>query len=405
MKRCVTSAISAVVTSAIVVAAIVLSLGGCATGPRAGEDVREAGATRAADFRSPGPRAMETIFSPLDLPTPSDERLASGMPGPGYWQQRADYVIEATLDAEKRTLTGKGRVTYTNNSPHALDYLWVHLEQNLFRGESLGALSSEPRTRFGHHGFEGGVTVKSLRAANGGELVYRIYDTLARVDLPRAIEAKGGRFEFEVEWSFAIPPYGADRMGIDDCEQGPVFELAQWFPAVAVYDDAHGWNTQPYLGQGEFYTNFGDFEVRLTVPRSHIVVATGVLQNQAEVLTAAQRERWEAAKKSATAVQIVKPEEVGKAESRPGGDGPLTWVYKARMCGRSRGRRRPRSSGTRRSWRIPARRESRGRRGRCASRRSRRRRCRCGARSRRTSCDSRSNITTACGFDIRIRRR
>ncbi|MBL9031115.1 MAG: M1 family metallopeptidase [Phycisphaerae bacterium] len=303
---------------------------GCVQAPRGGEDVREAGATRPADFRRPGPRGAETIFSPLNLPTPSEVRLASGVPGPAYWQQQADYVIDATLDPEKRLLTGKARITYTNNSPHELDYIWVHLEQNLFRDDSLGALSTEPRTRFGNHGFDGGVTLRSLKTADGSELVYRVYDTLARVDLPRAIAAKGGRFVFDVEWGFPIPPYGADRMGVDDCEQGPVFELAQWFPAVAVYDDVHGWNTLPYLGQGEFYTNFGDYEVSLTVPRSHVVVATGVLQNPGDTLTPTQRERWAEAKRSATAVAIVKPEEVGTPESRPEGDGPLTWRFAAK---------------------------------------------------------------------------
>ncbi len=298
-------------------------------------------------MRVPGPRAPETIFSRLALPSPNEVRLGSGAPGPEYWQQRVDYTIEATLDDVARTLTAKARITYTNNSPHDLSYVWLNLEQNLFNPESRGARLTSRGARFGNRdGFEGGYTIESVTLAQevrlstrtggraviapGAELPLHIHDTLGRIDLPAPIRAGGGTFAFDIAWSFNIPPYGSDRLGIEDVEQGVIFQLAQWFPNVAVYDDVEGWNTMPYLGAGEFYTNFGDYDVKLTVPRSHIVAATGELQNPQQVLTREQRDRVERARASAETVIIRSAEEVGDPASRPAGDGPLTWHYKAR---------------------------------------------------------------------------
>jgi hypothetical protein len=296
---------------------------------------------RTLDFRRSSPRVSQTIFDPLSLPTPGTVRNAAGAPGPDYWQQRVDYSIEASLDAEKNRITGREVVTYTNNSPDPLPYLWIHLEQNLFRPDSLGTLTTPPSTRFANRGdFVGGFEITGLRVASpsgtslagsapGADIEYHVYDTLARLDLPAPIPAKGGAFAFEVEWSFTIPQYGSDRMGMRSGNDGTVYELAQWFPAAAVYDDVYGWNTLPYLGQGEFYTNFGSYDVRLTVPRSHLVACTGVLQNPEEVLTTTQQERLARARASAETVVIRAEEEVKDAASRPAGDGPLTWHFKA----------------------------------------------------------------------------
>lgn len=296
-------------------------------------------------FRVAQPRRAETIFTPLDLPAPSELRLASGAPGPAYWQQRADYAIDATLDEERRRIHATAVITYTNNSPHELDYLWLHLEQNLFRADSVGSRMVPPNTRFANRtGFEGGFEIESVRLAGpveggernpsapvgpGADLALHVYDTVGRIDLPVPVRPRGGRLVIEIRWSFTIPTYGADRMGIDAAARGPIFQIAQWFPAVAVYDDVHGWHTDPYLGQGEFYTDFGDFDVRLTVPRSHIVVATGELANPADVLTPAQLERLDAARHSAGTVVIRAEEEVDDPASRPPGDGPLTWRFTA----------------------------------------------------------------------------
>ncbi len=285
-------------------------------------------------------RKLETIFTELDLPTPTSARTAEGAPGPEYWQQRADYVIAAELNEPDRSISATATITYTNNSPFKLDFLWLHLEQNVFKRDSLGTLSGEPGARFSsRENFEGGVNIQSIKAGDQ-DLPFHVYDTLARVDLPAPIPAAsrpgvggagdgGSTFTFQIAWSFKIPDYGIDRMGIENLEQGADFEIAQWFPALAKYDDVHGWNTLPYLGQGEFYTEFGAYDVSLTVPRSHIVAATGVLQNEAEVLTPTQLERLGAARKSDTTVVIRGKDEVADPASRPAGEGPLTWRFKA----------------------------------------------------------------------------
>ncbi|MBC7773763.1 MAG: M1 family metallopeptidase [Pyrinomonadaceae bacterium] len=307
------------------------------------------GGPAAADRRVFRPRGEQSIFSPLDLPTPNRIRTASGTPGPDYWQQQADYVIDATLDEAAEAISAKATITYTNNSPEELPFIWIHLEQNLFKDDSLATLSSLPDARFSRKsGFKGGFTIQSVKLSTGQTLPIHIYDTIARIDLPTPLAAASGampmtklgepplagnttgsQVTFEIAWTFNIPQYGIDRMGIQHNEQGDVFQIAQWFPAVCVFDDVHGWNTLPYLGQGEFYTNFGVFDVRLTVPRSHIVAATGSLMNAAEVLTPAQADRLSRARKSADTVIIRTKDEVADPASRPAGAGPLTWRFRA----------------------------------------------------------------------------
>ncbi|MCL4196382.1 MAG: M1 family metallopeptidase [Phycisphaerales bacterium] len=283
---------------------------------------------RAPRRRDRGSRDETTIFSPLELPPGDSIRLASGAPGPDYWQQQVDYVIRASLDADTNTVAGEAIVTYHNNSPHALDYIWLHLEQNIFREDSVGAAISR-NTAIGMREAAGeGCRIDRLRAG-GYDLEYHVYDTMARIDLASPIAPGGSTFSFEIAWSFTIPERAFRRFGIERVEQGTIYEIAQWFPAVAVYDDVDGWNTLGYLGTGEFYTNFGAYDVRLTVPRRHIVVATGVLQNPADVFTPTQLDRWQAAKSSDETVMILAPEEVGDPASRPAGEGPLTWHFKA----------------------------------------------------------------------------
>jgi hypothetical protein len=237
--------------------------------------------------------------------------------------------MDVTLDAETSRVEGRETITYTNNSPDALDYVWIHLEQNIFRADSLGAAIS-PRAQIAmNDSFTDGCVIGAIRDGDGADLPYHVYDTLARIDLPRPIAPGGGTLVLEIEWSFTISAKVFRRHGIETVEQGTIFEVAQWFPAVAVYDDVHGWNTLPYLGTGEFYNDFGDYDVRLTVPRSHLVAATGALRNPAEVLTAEQAERLEAARSSAETVMIRTPEEVDDPASRPEGEGPLTWRFVA----------------------------------------------------------------------------
>lgn len=287
-----------------------------------------AGPTRDAAFRTPFGFQGASIFAPLDWPDADERRTGSGAPGPAYWQQRVDYRIDAELHARDRAVSGRATITYHNNSPHELDYIWLHLEQNLFREHSVGALSKEPGSRFGYReGFEGGYEIEYVRAG-GEDLGLHEYDAVGRIDLPDPI-APGETFTFDIAWRFNVPPFGADRLAVEDVEQGTIFQIAQWFPAVAVYDDVDGWNTMGYLGQGEFYTNFGSYDVRITAPRSHIVTASGTLQNEAEVLTPAARERLGRARASEETVVIRTAEEVGDAGAWPAGDGPLTWHFRA----------------------------------------------------------------------------
>lgn len=277
--------------------------------------------------RRPEVRRDVTIFAPLELPTPTRLRTASGAPGPDYWQQQVDYRIDVQLDPEARTVTGREHVTYHNRSPEALDCLWVHLEQNVLRPDSIGTLIGGGEAVGGPSEPSEGVQLAEV-SSGGVPLAHHVHDTLLRIELPAQVAA-GGKFEFDVAWSFTVPKRVFRRYGTWQVKKGIVWELAQWFPAVAVYDDVHGWNTLPYIGTGEFYTNFGNYDLAITVPRDHLVVASGVLQNPEQVYTATQRERLAAARQSRDTVLIRSAEEVGDPQSRPAGDGPMTWRFRA----------------------------------------------------------------------------
>ena len=242
------------------------------------------------------------MFAPLDpgsspgqaLPTPNQYRVASGRPGPAYWQQRADYDIDVRLDPDNHRVSGSETITYTNNSPQALDFLWLHLEQNLFAPGSRGAALTPAGSRWRGSFAEGGVTLDRVEIVHNGETYtpeHLVDDTRLRIDLREPLADGGGTLAIKIDWSFVVPEYGADRMGRLDVEGGTVYELAQWYPRMVVFDDVNGWNALPYLGQGEFYLEFGTFEVDITVPTAYTVVATGELQNPAEVWTAEQQRR------------------------------------------------------------------------------------------------------------------
>jgi hypothetical protein len=276
--------------------------------------------------------ADSSPFRQLPLPTPNEYRSASGAPGHAYWQNRADYALEAVLDTAKEEIRGSGRITYQNNSPDPLPFLWLQLDQNIFEKNSINARTSPPPLVFAGtpfdmagHGFVGGFTITRLEA-NGKPLPHYIWDTMMRVDLPEPLPP-GGAITIDMAWSFPVPVNGAARMGRD----GSLYEIAQWYPRMAVYDDVHGWNTLPYIGAGEFYLEYGDFDVRLTVPAGFVVACTGTLQNPDSMLTPAQRERLARARADTVPVQIVTPGEAGDpAMTRPAGpQGMLTWHFRA----------------------------------------------------------------------------
>ncbi|HUP18451.1 MAG TPA: M1 family metallopeptidase [Gemmatimonadota bacterium] len=267
---------------------------------------------------------VDARFGEPDLPDANPYRTGAGAPGPAYWQQRADYAIQASLDPATHTLRGSETITYTNGSPDTLTFVWVQLDQNLFAPGSHGAQTFPTESRFGGGGFVGGTTVQRV-AGPAGELVHRIHDTHMRVELASPL-APGATTTIEIDWSFVVPENGADRMGRD----GDHYVIAQWYPRMAVYDDLEGWNLLPYLGQGEFYLEFGDFEVDLTVPAAYLVGATGELANPEEVLTAEQIARIERARETGDIVTVVSAEELrDPAGYRPSTSGTATWRFRA----------------------------------------------------------------------------
>ena len=274
------------------------------------------------------PPTNDALFAPLDLPTPNVYRAADGRPGPEYWQNEADYEIAVSLDAATHRVEGTVTLTYTNNSPFELPHVWMHLEQNLFAPGSRGALRTPADSRWRGSFEDGGYRLGTV-TVDGQAVQPLVDDTRMRLDLPVPLAARGGRVEVTVPYSFVVPEYGADRMGRLETERGTVYELAQWFPRAAVYDDVHGWNTMPYLGQGEFYLDYGDYDFELTVPSTMTVVATGTLQNEGEVYTRAQRDRLAQARRSESRVYVVEPDEVGTPAARPSQSGTTTWRYRA----------------------------------------------------------------------------
>ena len=271
-----------------------------------------------------------SIFAPLELPAANQIRTGSGAPGAKYWQNHADYDIKATLDTGTKTLTGSLMLRYTNNSPDTLRFIWLQMEQNAFRDKSLNSFIFPQESRFGARGFEGGDVVDrfdQLFRARRVPVKRRPNETVMKVDLAEPL-APGKSATFDIAWHFLIPEHGADRMG----REGSLYELAQWYPRVNVYDDLRGWNTEPYLGQGEFYLEYGDFNVDITVPAGYIVASTGTLMNPRDVLTPTQISRLATAIKSATPVNIVTLAEIQSGAARPKGtSGMLTWKFSAKQ--------------------------------------------------------------------------
>ena len=281
--------------------------------------------------------SFETKYNPKDLFSPqfyltgeTITRSADGSPNTGYWQNRADYQINATLDDVANTITGTEVISYKNNSPHSLSFVWLQLDQNLFNKESRGQarMPIDARSRYGDSKstFNGGYKVASVKV-NGIDATFAISDSRMQIRLADNLKGSGGELKITIQYSFTIPEYGADRSGILKTKNGNIFAVAQWYPRMCVYDDVQGWNTLPYLGPSEFYLEYGDFDFTITAPASHIVVASGELQNPAEVLTAEQQKRMEEAKHSDKTVMIRTEKEVTDAASRPAGS-TLNWHYK-----------------------------------------------------------------------------
>jgi hypothetical protein len=261
-------------------------------------------------------------------------RTASGKPGPFYWQNRADYVIEVILDENNHSLKGSVSITYKNNSPEPLDFIWVYLEQNRFTKDSRGTLTTPVQGSRYVGDLDGGYKIENLRAQVQGKnkpvsSEFMINDTRMQVFFAEPIPSNGGQAVISMDFEYMIPEKGMDRMGRVKVKDGTIYAMAQWYPKVAVFDDVMGWNTDPYLGAGEFYLGYGDFDYKITVPFDHIVVASGELVNPGQVLTREQQRRIKLAADSDDRVYLISPEEITDyPKTRPKNEGVLTWHFK-----------------------------------------------------------------------------
>ncbi|WP_445364136.1 M1 family metallopeptidase [Microbulbifer sp. ANSA003] len=280
------------------------------------------------------------------LPTPNSYRTASGAPGHAYWQQQADYDIKVSLDDDKQLITASETITYTNNSPDTLRYLWVQLDQNRFKPNSSGNLATPVdmeaiapdtipfksfRRAVVSDEFPGGYQITKVADTRGRELRHTIVDTGMRIDLPQPL-ASGSSVSFQIDWAYKVIEQKAlgGRSGYEYFERDDnyLYEIAQWFPRMAAYNDVSGWQNKQFLGRGEFALEFGDYRVAIEVPADHIVAATGVLQNPKDVLTSKQRERLRKARTASKPVMIVtKSEALENEKSRS--SKRKTWVFEA----------------------------------------------------------------------------
>ena len=274
------------------------------------------------------------------IPTPNEYRNAAGAPGYNYYQQQADYKMNISIDDKTQILKGDETITYTNNSPDELSYLWLQLDQNLFsktsdskliyveKMEDFKNISQIKRKVFD---YDGGFKIQEVSSLNGTKLNYSINKTMLRIDLDKPLKT-GANISFKIKWWYNIN----DRMAVGgrsgyeyfDQEDNYLYTIAQFFPRMCVYDDVSGWQNKQFLGRGEFTLPFGNYDVSMTVPSDHILGATGGLQNSSSVLTGDQKKRLEQAKKSDSPIFIVTEEEA-KASEDYHSKSTKTWKYKA----------------------------------------------------------------------------
>jgi len=308
----------------------------------------------AAGFQAEGQALQQTKgdfqdkFRQLDedFPTPNESRLASGAPGPAYWQQEVDYKISVELDEEARRLIGDETITYTNNSPHTLPYLWLQLDQNRFAADSFDNLTrtSSDNGRIAYYNIrranaledlEGGYVITNVQLEDGERLDHIISDTNMRIDLPVPLEpSQSVTFSLDFKFNMYDTRIIGGRAGYEcfekeDQDGNCIFLAAQWFPRLHSYSDYEGWHNKAFLGSGEFTLEFGDYEVEITVPSDHIVSSTGVLDNEEDVLTRKQIERLEEARDNSEEITfIVTPEEARDNEESTA-RGTSTWKFSA----------------------------------------------------------------------------
>ena len=278
-----------------------------------------------------------------ELPTPNVYRTASGAPGHEYYQQTADYVIDVELDEIKNIIYGRETITYTNNSPDVLSYLWVQLDQNIRAKNSHGQLTSTNsignKMSFGsikrmhdRMNFDGGFKLEKITDTNGKRLIYTVNETMMRIELPKALK-KGQSFSFEIKYQYNIN----DRLKLGgrsgyeyfEKDKNSIYTIAQFFPRMAVYNEVEGWQNKQFIGSGEFTLPFGDYKVSITVPNDHIVAATGELKNYTSVLSKKQIQRLDRAKNNYSDPEIIVTQEEAESNEKTKSNSKKTWVFEA----------------------------------------------------------------------------
>ncbi len=278
-----------------------------------------------------------------EFSTPNQYRSASGTPGPSYYQQQADYKMDIYLDDKNKKLSGQETITYYNNSPDVLEYLWVQLDQNMRAKDSKTPLikssGSQPAdlasnfvNEYMGEGFDGGFNIQEVKGSNGADLTYMINRTMMRVEMPKNLNP-GDKFEFSIKWWYNINNHvnGRGRSGYEEFEDGNrAYVIAQFFPRMAVYNDIEGWQNSQFWGRDEFALAFGDYEVNITVPADHILDATGELQNRKEVFSKEMMKRYDNAKKSYDKPVIIVTQEEADAASENFDTNTKTWKFKTK---------------------------------------------------------------------------
>lgn len=288
--------------------------------------------------------AQKNKFSQLEqeLPTPNEYRNAAGAPGHAYYQQKADYKIKVRLDDEKQQIHGEEIITYTNNSPESLEYLWIQLDQNVRAKNSDSKLISvDDMGQFRSIGdverklfeFDGGFKIEKVTSASGQKMSYFINKTMMRIDLEKPLAPKQS-ISFNIDWWYNINDRAkiGGRSGYEyfKKEDNYLYTIAQWFPRMCVYNDVEGWQNKQFLGRGEFALPFGDYEVEITVPEDHIVASTGELQNASSVLTAKERARWKKAQTEFEKPMFIVTQDEAEEREKKKQTGTKTWIFKAK---------------------------------------------------------------------------
>jgi Peptidase family M1 domain len=271
--------------------------------------------------QSAGNYDQHEAFAPVFYPAFGDKvRTAAGTPGPEYWQNEADYNIQATLDDINQEISGREQISYKNNSPESLAFLWLQLDQNIYKPDSRGEEATLLNGgRYANHGFEGGYRIKSVALEYQGheeKIHYLINDTRMQIFLSQSLKGHSDSLKITIEYSFGIPERGTDRMGRVETENGWIYTIGQWYPRMCVYDNVIGWNTQPYIGAGEFYLEYGNYDYTITTSPEMLVVASGELVNPEEVLTPEQIKRLDQARKSDQTVMIRTEDDVKNKKDR-----------------------------------------------------------------------------------------